>query len=412
MQTTTITSDTQIQDMLDWALAGKHGLAVQGQGSKVALGRPVAADAILDMSGLTGVLLYEPAELVMKAKAGMKVSEVKALLDQQGQKLAFEPPDYGPLLGTAADMGTLGGIFSTNLSGSSRVKSGAARDHLLGVSGFTGRGQTFQTGSRVMKNVTGYDLCKLVAGSYGTLAIATEMTFKVLPKFDTVRTVLVYDADLRAAIACMRDALSSVHDVAAAAYLPAEAAARIPLDYISKPGKSVIALKIEGPKPSATFRCDAMRKIMAPFGDIEVLHSHNSAEFWSLTGNAAPFVGEKAPLWRLSVPPANADRVMSAIKDEGTDCLYFVDWAGGLIWVQLVSESDDGGEAVIRGAIGAEGHATLIRGSETLRRQIAPFQPVSSTVAMLNRRIKNGFDPENILNPGRMYLDEDGQGTH
>ncbi|MEH6547762.1 MAG: FAD-binding protein, partial [Sneathiella sp.] len=350
MQTTKITSDDQIQDMLDWALAGKHGLAVQGRASKVSLGRPMAVDATLDMSGLTGVQLYEPAELVMKAKAGMKLSEIKALLDQQGQKLAFEPPDFGPLLGTAADLGTLGGIFSTNLSGSSRVKSGAARDHLLGVNGFTGRAQTFQTGSRVMKNVTGYDLCKLVAGSYGTLAIATEMTFKVLPKHDTVRTVLIYGADLPTAVACMRDALSSVHDVAAAAFLPAEIAARIPLDYISSPGVSVIALKIEGPKPSATFRCEAMRKIMAPFGDIEELHSHNSLQFWTLTSNAAPFVGETAPLWRLSVPPANASAVIAAIKEQGLDCLYFADWAGGLIWLQLVSDKDDGGEAAIRHA--------------------------------------------------------------
>lgn len=411
MQTTKITSDDQIQDMLDWALAGKHGLAVQGQASKASLGRPMAVDAVLDMSGLTAVQLYEPAELVMKAKAGMKLCDVSALLDQQGQKLAFEPPDYGPLLGTVADLGTLGGIFSANLSGSSRVKSGAARDHLLGVSGFTGRAQTFQTGGRVMKNVTGYDLCKLIAGSYGTLAIATELTFKVLPKYNTVRTVLIYGADLPTAVACMREALSSVHDVAAAAFLPAEIAARIPIDYISDPGKSVVALKIEGPKPSATFRCDAMRKIMAPSGKIEELHSRNSSQFWSLTGNAAPFVGELAPLWRLSVPPANADRVIAAIKQQDMECLYFADWAGGLIWLQLVSDLEDGGEAVIRGAVGAEGHATLIRGSETLRRHIAPFHPVSPTIAMLNRRIKDGFDPENILNPGRMYLDETGQGS-
>ena len=139
MQSTKITSDDQIQDMLDWALAGKHGLAVQGQASKVSLGRPMAVDAVLELSGLTGVQLYEPAELVMKAKAGMKLSDVKTTLDQHGQKLAFEPPDYGPLLGTTADLGTLGGIFSANLSGSSRVKSGAARDHLLGVSGFPTR---------------------------------------------------------------------------------------------------------------------------------------------------------------------------------------------------------------------------------------------------------------------------------
>lgn len=409
MQTTKITSDDQIQDMLDWALAGKHGLAVQGNASKVSLGRPMDVEATLDMSGLTGVELYEPAELVMKAKAGMKLSEVRALLDQQGQKLAFEPPDFGPLLGMAAELGTLGGTFSANLSGSSRVKAGAARDHLLGVSGYTGRGQTFQTGSRVMKNVTGYDLCKLVAGSYGTLAIATLLTFKVLPKHESMRTVLVYDVDLTSAVACMRDALSSVHDVAAAAYLPADIAAKIPQDYISDSGASVVALKIEGPKPSATFRCEAMRKIMSDFGKTDELHGHNSREFWTQTSNATPFVGEAGPLWRLSIPPGNADKVVSGIRDQFADCQYFADWAGGLIWVQLMSSPEDGGATVIRGAVGEEGHATLIRGSESLRRQVDPFQPVSPTIALLTRRIKEGFDPENILNPGRMYLHDASQ---
>jgi glycolate dehydrogenase FAD-binding subunit len=411
MQTTKITSDDQVQDMLDWALAGKHGLAVQGNASKITLGRPMEVEATLDMSGLSGIELYEPAELVMKAKAGMKLTEVKAMLDQQGQKLAFEPPDFGPLLGTAPDLGTLGGTFAANLSGSSRVKAGAARDHLLGVSGFTGRGQLFQTGSRVMKNVTGYDLCKLVAGSYGTLAIATRLTFKVLPKHESMRTVLVYDQDLASAIACMRDALSSVHDVAAAAYLPADIAGKVPIDYISGSGKAVVALKIEGPKPSATFRCEAMRKIMSDFGNTDELHSHNSREFWKLTSNAAPFVGEAGPLWRLSIPPGNANKVVTLIRDQLSDFTYFSDWAGGLIWVQLASSPDDGGAAVIRGAVGEEGHATLIRGPEDVRRTIDPFQPVSPTIALLTRRIKEGFDPENILNPGRMYLDEVSQGN-
>ena len=156
MKRTQITSEDQIQDMLDWALAGNHGLATGGMGSKRGLGRPMDVEAEMDLSGLSGVELYEPAELVMKAKAGTKLTDVKSILHQQGQELAFDPPDYGPLLGAPAGQGTLGGLFSCNISGSRRVKAGAARDHLLGVQGFTGRGQRFQTGSRVMKNVTFY----------------------------------------------------------------------------------------------------------------------------------------------------------------------------------------------------------------------------------------------------------------
>ena len=407
MQITKITEEQQIKDMLDWALAGKHGLTVQGAGSKTAIGRPAATDHVLDLSGLTGVEMYEPAELVMQAKAGTKVTEVQSILRESGQRLAFDPPDYGPLLGTGAGEGTLGGLFSCNLSGPARLKAGSARDHLLGVKGFTGRAQTFQTGSRVMKNVTGYDLCKLVAGSYGTLTIATSLTFKVLPQPEKTRTVLLYDVSLEKAQPIMNRAISSVHDIAAAAYLPADIARLSPLGYIRDPEKSVLALKIEGPGPSAEFRCNAVREMLAKDGEQEELHGVNSEAFWEFVGNISPFVGTAGTLWKLSIPPANAAKLITDIEGKVPDMRYFLDWAGGLVWVQIPEDSADGGENLVRGAINGAGHATLIRGSEALRAKIAPFQPQPEPIRKINARIKDGFDPENILNPGRMYADKD-----
>lgn len=407
MQISKITEEQQIADMLDWALAGRHGLAIRGGGTKEGIGRPVTAEQTLDLSGLTGVEMYEPAELVMKAKAGTTISDVNALLRQSGQRLAFDPPDYGPLLGRAAEAATLGGIFSANLSGSARIKAGSARDHLLGVQGFTGRAQAFQTGSRVMKNVTGYDLCKLVAGSYGTLAIATSLTFKVLPRPEKTRTVLLYDAPLEMAQPLMTRGLSSVHDVAAATYLPADIAAQCDIDYVKGPGKSVLALKIEGPGPSAEFRCAAIREMLQGEGAQEELHGMNSETFWAFVKNISPFVGTTGTIWKLSIPPANAAKVIADILGKAPEARYFLDWGGGLLWIALPEGFEEGGDGVVRGALSGAGHATLIRGSNDLRQKIAPFQPQPEAIRKITARIKDGFDPENILNPGRMYEHED-----
>lgn len=411
MQITKITEEQQIKDMLDWALAGKHGLTVQGAGSKAGIGRPVAADHALDLSGLTGVEMYEPAELVMQAKAGTKVSEVQAVLRQSGQRLAFDPPDYGPLLGTGAGEGTLGGLFSCNLSGPARIKAGSARDHLLGVTGFTGRAQPFQTGSRVMKNVTGYDLCKLVAGSYGTLAIATSLTFKVLPRPEKTRTVLLYGSNLEMSIPILRDGISSVHDVSAAAYLPADIAVLSTIGYIRDPEKSVLALKVEGPGPSVEFRCKAMREMLAIYGEVEVLQGHDSREFWRFVGDASPFTGRKSVVWKLSVPPATVALTVEDITAHTPGSAYYLDWAGGFVWLEMPDDLPDGGARLVRKALFGRGHATLIRAPEELRAKIAPFQPQPDAIRKINARIKDGFDPENILNPGRMYADQDMKAT-
>jgi glycolate oxidase FAD binding subunit len=345
----------------------------------------------------------------MAAGPGTLLAEVEAALAANNQHLAFEPPDLGPLLGGAAGAGTIGGVFACNLSGPRRIKAGAARDHFLGVSAVTGRGEAIKAGGRVVKNVTGYDLCKLFAGSYGTLAVMTELTFKVMPAAEKTRTVLVAGLDDGAAIEAMTAALASPHDVSAAAYLPAAVAARSGVSYVSGAGGGVTALRVEGPAPSAEHRCRSLREMLAGRGEAEELHGHNSALLWREVGGAAAFAGQAGEtdradrvVWRLSVPPASGAVVVARILGQA-DGEVFYDWGGGLIWLSLPA-SDDGGAAVVRAAVAeAGGHATLIVAAAALRGAEAVFEPQAPALAALTDRVKQGFDPHRVLNPGRMY---------
>ncbi|MFP6729827.1 MAG: glycolate oxidase subunit GlcE [Alphaproteobacteria bacterium] len=390
----------EVLDVVAGAVAEEAPLEIVGGGSKRALGRPVEADHGLDLSGLAGVDLYEPAELVMTAQPGTALAEIEATLAEQNQQLAFEPPDLGPLLGGPAGAGTIGGVFACNLAGPRRVKSGAARDHFLGLEAVTGRGEAIAAGGRVVKNVTGYDLCKLIAGAYGTLVAMTQITFKVMPAPEKTRTVLVFGLDDGSANAAMTEAQSSPEEVSAAAYLPEKIAARISVDYVSGAGASVTALRIEGPAPSVEQRCKSLRERLGPYGPLEELHGHNSNILWRSVGDAAPFANRPGrSIWRLSTTPTAGADVTARIAGE-TQADYFHDWGGGLIWLSL----DEPHETLVRAALAeAGGHATLIVADEDQRRKLDVFEPQIPGVKALTARVKDSFDPKRILNPGRMY---------
>ncbi|WP_169544713.1 FAD-binding protein [Sneathiella aquimaris] len=404
MEKIDITQEEQLPEVLKWALAGNKSFAVQGNGSKSELGRPLQTDCILSMSSLQGVEMHEPAELVMQAKTGTRLSDIQAILKQAGQKLAFSPPDLGPLLGTEAGASTIGGVFGCNLSGSSRIKAGAARDHLLGVKGFSGRGEAFQTGSRVMKNVTGYDLCKLVCGSYGTIALYTSLTFKVLPDAEKKRTVLIFGLAPDEAVRVMKDAMSSVHDVSAASYLPEQVAVTCDISHVTDAQRSVTALLVEGPAPSAEFRCAALLDECGNGAETGELHGHNSDAFWSFVGDVKPFVKEQSrSVWRVSLPPASAPLFVQHLSEFLPEAQYYLDWAGGLVWVSVPADIDRAGVDIIRSSLLDGGHATLVRADMALRQDVSPFHPQNKVLAQMSERVRQGFDPKGIFNPGRMY---------
>jgi glycolate oxidase FAD binding subunit len=419
------TTIEQIVDAVRGALADQQPLEIVGCGTKRALGRPIQAGATLDLSRLSGIVAYEPAELILTCLAGTPLAEIESALAAKNQQLAFEPGDWGPLYGAVAGQGTIGGVLACNLSGPRRLKAGAARDHFLGVSAVSGRGEIFKAGGKVVKNVTGYDLPKLLCGSYGTLAVMAEVTLKVLPAPEKSRTALLFGLDDGCAVAAMTAELNSPHEVSSAAHLSARIAARTGIDLVTKAGTTVTAIRIEGPGPSVEHRCAALRRDLGAGIATEELHSLRSMMFWRAVRDVSPLLPDKqAQLWRLSVPPAAGARVITDIVSglshselppplrgkvrEGGQTThpafdYYFDWAGGLIWLALPPRAD-AGAAVIRAAIARQGggHATLMRAGEDMRLAVPVFEPQSEALAALSARVKESFDPQRILNPGRM----------
>ena len=394
----------QVLDAVKWAAASESPLAVKGQGSKEGFGRAIEADCRLDLSGLTGIGCYEPNELFMTAGAATTLAEIEAALRQNNQQMAFEPADLGILLGGEGDAGTIGGAIACNLAGPRRIKAGAARDHFLGFNAVSGRGETFKSGGTVVKNVTGFDLSKLIAGSFGTLAVMTEVTFKVLPAPEKTRTVLVLGLSDQDAMKAMAKALGSSHEVSGAAHLPEAAAKGSKVSHVAGTGRSVTAFRVEGPGPSVEHRCRALTALLGGGASVEELHSENSALLWReicdvrlLDGDG----GNGRQVWRLSVPPMNGAGVAEQLTAV-TGASVFYDWGGGLIWLTMDATPDAGHETVRRAVEAAGGHATLVRAGADVRNRVPVFEPQTGALREITARIKEGFDPKGILNPGRM----------
>lgn len=381
-------------DIVAASVAQEEALELVAGGSKRGLGRPLQTPHLVDLSAFAGIRAYEPEELVLTAGAATPMGEIEAALAERGQMLAFEPPDWRALFGQRA-AGTLGGAILCNLSGPRRIKAGAARDHILGFRGVSGRGDAFKAGGRVVKNVTGYDLAKLVAGSFGTLVAVTELSVKVLPRAGAERSLLLGGLDDAAAQRAMTQALNSPHEVSGAAHLPKGDSGR---------DAPLTLLRLEGPGPSVAARAQSLRVELASFGTAEEASGEDSARLWRAVREVAPFAGDPAcAVWRVSVAPSAGPALAAAVA-RSLDARWFFDWGGGLVWL-AVPAAGDGAAAAIRGALVGGGHATLIRAPDALRAAVPVFEPQPPALAALTRRVKEGFDPKRILNPGRIYAD-------
>ena len=404
-------SANQVAEAVRTAIVESRRLDVTAGGTKAGWGRPTDADTRLDLAGLAGGVLYEPEELVLTARPGTPLAEIEALLAERRQHLAFEPPDLSLLFGCEAAAppsnagGTLGGAFFCNLAGPRRIKAGAARDHILGFQAVSGRGECFKAGGRVVKNVTGFDLSKLIAGSFGTLAAVTELTVRALPAPEDTRTVVLFGLSDPDGGRAMTIALTSACDVSGAAHLPAGIASASSVPAIAAATCSATLLRLEGPARSVASRARELSGLLGQFGTLVVLDAAESGAAWREIRDASFFLAlPQHQVWRLSVPPsAGADVVARILGRVGGHAFY--DWGGGLIWLAL-DPGVDACEAVVRGAVGiSSGHATLLRAPTEVRARVSVFQPQPPHLAALTRRIKDAFDPHQVLNPGRMYAD-------
>ncbi|WP_306116151.1 MULTISPECIES: glycolate oxidase subunit GlcE [unclassified Roseovarius] len=353
---------------------------VQGGGTRP-IGGPTNG-AILSTSGLSGIELYEPGALTLVVRAGTPVAEVEKVLDAEGQRLAFEPMDHRGLLGTEGEP-TIGGVVAANISGPRRIQVGACRDHLLGVRFVDGQGRIIKNGGRVMKNVTGYDLVKLMAGSYGTLGVLTELSLKVLPTSHATGTLLFEGLSDEDAVKALSMALGSPYEVTGAAHLQR-----------GVDGAPVTMIRLEGFENSVAYRAEALQKQLAEFGSatLETDPARTKAG-WEYVRDVVPFQTAQGDVWRLSVKPGDAPGIVAALP--GVQALY--DWGGGLIWLLVPEETGITGTQ-IRAALAAKGgHATLVRGQS---REV--FQPLNSAVAALSAGLRQKFDPKGIFNPGLM----------
>lgn len=374
------------------AVGSPERLRLVGGATKAGIGRPAQDEATLSSVALTGITLYEPAEMVVAARAGTPLAEVQALLAARGQMLPFEPMDHRSLMGTTGEP-TFGAVAAANNSGPRRINAGAARDSLIGVRFINGRGQAIKSGGRVMKNVTGLDLVKLMAGSWGTLGLLTEVTFKVLPVQERVATLAFPDLDDARAIAALSAALGSPFELTGAAHLPAGI----------EGGAARTLMRIEGFSESIDYRLGELRRLLKRFGQPEIVEGEAGTALWARIRDAASFAEPRsAAVWRISTAPTRGPAVTAAIGAQ-RDARWFYDWGGGLVWLATDAGGDAGAE-VVRAAVRAQGgHATLVRAPDAVRAAVPVFEPLAEPLMRITAGIKAAHDPHGLFNPGRMY---------
>ena len=378
-------AEAAIAEEVRAAHANGTPLEIKGGGTRLALGRPVQAEKSISTAGLSGISLYDPGALTLVAGAGTPVSEIEAALAAEGQRLPFEPMDHRGLLGTKGEP-TIGAVAAMNNSGPRRIQAGAARDAMLGVRFIDGRGDVIRNGGRVMKNVTGYDLVKLMAGSWGMLGVLTEIAFKVLPAPEASATVALSGLDDARAVAALSAALGSPYDVNGAAHLP---------------GRSLTIIRVEGFEAQVKHRAPALAVLLKSYGSASIIEGAESDMLWRWARDAEPFHGGDDAVWRVSVKPTEGPQLVAVLKGQG-DFDAFYDWGGGLVWLKT-PDAGDAGAAAIRAETRARGgHATLVRASTATRAAVDVFEPQAAPVAALAERVRRMFDPKGILNPGRM----------
>lgn len=376
----------ELSECIGDAMRNGRKLEIRGGGSKAEMGSDREAD-ILDMGGFTGVVDYDPAELVLTVRAGTPLRDVEALVTSERQMLAFDPWDHGPTFGGLAGSATIGGIVAAAVAGSNRLAAGGVRDHLLGFEAVSGRGEPIVGGAKVVKNVTGYDLPKLMAGSWGRLAALTQVTLKVLPRPVTSVTAVVDGLDVHAALNAMTLSMKSQAGVAAAAHLPLGVSG----------GPSRTFLQLQGFKPSVEARANLLKELLRIHRPVYFIEGAEADNVWCDIRSAA-LLNDGGSLWRINISPSRSCMLVNTLEPMGAR--WFLDWAGGLVWLSF----DGDPRSVRTAAERVDGHAMLVRSTSEIRASIPMQHPRPASVNVLERRVRHAFDPLGVFETGR-FLD-------
>jgi len=380
-------SEADVIDAVLAARAKNRTLEIVAAGTKRAYGRPASCDDVLDVSALRGIVKYEPAELIVTVLPGTPVAEVVTLLDSKSQRLGFEPADWGPLLGGPSGKATIGGVLSANVNGATAIRYGRARDSLLGIRAVNGLAESYKAGGKVVKNVTGFDLPKLMCGAMGTLGVLTEVTLRVYPRPPQAASLIVRDVNVEEGFALLRRVWQSPLEATALAYIPAS----MPLTQLGYVGEGAALIRLEGAHEPLKEKITALLAIARPAQQIE------ASNVFGAISDGAIFAGQHCDLWRISVPPTEAAGI---VRQTGSS-IFAADWAGEALWIGL--EAGGSGAELRMLCEKAGGHATLVKADEETRQRIAPFTLEPPARRALTKAVKAAFDPHNIFNPGRMW---------
>ena len=395
------TNEKEISEIIKECYKKNIPLEILGLGTKRSIGRNFQFEKTLDLSNYSGIIDYKPEELYIKVKSGTPIKDIKNELEKNNQHLAFEPVDFGFLFSGKKDEGTIGGVMSCNFAGPRRFKAGSIRDHILGFKGINGRGEIIKSGGTVVKNVTGYDLSKILSGAFGTLAVLSEITIKVLPKPESNKTLFINNPHLKKGLEYLHLSLSSSSDPSGAVFYPEIFRSFFTFNDLTFSGP-ITAIRMEGSTLSIDHRIKKLTdEIKVTNSETNVLSQDQSDIFWEDTRNLKVFSKLKENLIRIVIPASEAFETLNRLKD--FDAKYFVDWGGSLIWLQLDSINTKILKDIKTIVRTASGYLTIIKIEENLKASIDVFT-VDPVKHEISEKIKKSFDPKMILNPGKMYI--------
>jgi len=401
-------TEKDVSDIVKKFYKSNIPIEVIGSGSKREIGKPLQCSKTVNLSKLDGIIEYLPEELYIKVKAGTKINDIQNELKKNKQQLAFEPIDFGYLFLGKTNYGTAAGYVACNISGPRRFKVGSVRDHILGFKGVNGRGEIIKSGGTVVKNVTGYDLSKLICGSFGTLAVLTEITFKVLPIAEESKTLVIHGFDLNLATNYLERAISSSYDISGASFLPIRPECKKCQMNIEKTFKlndlkyagSFTSIRLEGSKNSID---DRLKKLIKDLKiekfKISILESHQSEIFWKTIKNLEFFSFSKNNIIRIVIPPSECTKLLYQLPN---NFKYFLDWGGALIWMEACDLTEPKFESIRKKVIKVGGYISMIKNSNHLP-YVEDVFTINAARFNISQNIKKSFDPKRILNPSKMY---------